>query len=335
MIAGTIKLWAPPVAGEESEAADDDVSSRLTLSEYFARAYLPRLEQRVRPGTITIYRETLAWWAKLSGDPPIAGITQDTIDAFRAELLDARFRRGKAGQWRPLSAWSRVKIMRTLRAVLGQLGPQRDDLLRRVPRVEVRLPDDAEAADTWSLERAREILAHAAEARLPTLSDVAPGVWWRAFLALAAYTGLRRGTLLQLRRRHLVQREDGPWLVVDAASCSKVRRTTRAALHRLAVEAIAALPPGEPDSLLLPWPHHIRTIGDIHYRIQSAAGIPAEQQHELHGWRRWHANRLVELGLDVRLESARAALGHSSLAITQGHYLTQHLVLARALPDLW
>ena len=61
----------------------------------------------------------------------------------------------------------------------------------------------------------------------------------------------------------------------------------------------------------------------------------AEQQHELHGWRRGHANRLVELGVDVRLASARGALGHSSLSITQGHYLTQHLVLARQLPPLW
>lgn len=333
MIAG-IKLWSPPLAGEETENSSE-VSAHITLSEYFARAHLPRLERRARKGTITIYREAIEWWRRLSGDPPIEAITQDVVDAFRGELADARFRRGKCGQWRPLSEWSRIKIMRTLRAVLGQLGPQHDDLLRRVPRVEIRTPDDAEAADTWSVERARQIVAAADSARLPRLSDVTAVAWWRVFLSLAAYTGLRRGTLLQLRRRHIVQREDGPWLVVDAASCSKVRRTTRAALHRLAVEAIAALPPGDPDSLLLPWPHHIRTIGDIHYRIQSAAGIPAEQQHELHAWRRWHANRLVELGLDVRLESARAALGHSSLAITQGHYLTQHLVLARALPDLW
>jgi integrase len=337
----TVRLWVPD---EQDGAGEPDrpqeISAALTLPEFFDAAVLPQLDARERrPGTVQIYRDALRWWGKLTRNPPIAGIDQAVVNDFRRALQDARWRRGVAGEWRPLSAWSRTKLLRTLRAVLARLGPGTaarpgEDLVRRVPRLELAVPRQG-PKDTWSIDEARTIVAAVDRMTKPHLAGCGAGDWWRAFVASAALTGLRRGTILALRRRHLVERPDGWWLVIEGDAVSKTHRDTMVACHRQLVEVLRRLPATDPEDLLLPWPHHIRTLWTCHAELQRAAGLPAERQYEIHGWRRWHANRLCELGLPERLEATRTALGHSSSAITTGHYLTAHLALVRSLPDLW
>jgi len=337
----TVRLWVPDENDKSlNEERPKEISAALTLTEFFDAAVLPQLDARERrPGTVQIYRDTLTWWRKLTRDPPIAGIDQQLVNDFRVQLQDARWRRGICGDWRPLSAWSRTKILRTLRAVLSRLGAGTsarpgEELLRRVPRLELAVPRSA-VKDTWSIEEARTLLAATTQMAVPAMAGCPAGEWWRAFLATAAFTGLRRGTILALRRRHLVERPDGWWLVIEGDAVSKVRQDTQVAVHRQLLGALQRLPGTDPEDLLLPWPFHIRTLWTWHSRLQALAGLPEARQHEIHGWRRWHANRLCELGLPERLEATRCALGHSSSAITTGHYLTAHLALVRALPDLW
>lgn len=329
----TLRVWEPSDDEESGDPMRTVVSAKMTLTEYFERVHAARLDDR-QPGTVVLYRDAMRWWKSLTGDPPIEGIDQATIAAFQGSLRDARYRRGRCGPWRPLSAASRAKIERSIRAVLRHLGPDEDDLIRKPPKLR---PTRAESspAGSWTIEEARAMVAASASVRKPAVAECSPANWWRGFFALAGYTGLRVGSLLSLRRRHLVQREDGWWLDVDAESMSKVKRRKQCALHRLAVEAIAGLPAGGPDTLLLPWPRDLRCMLDVHYEIQTAAGIPEERQHELHGWRRWHGNAMADLGFAERLELARESLGHSSSSVTERHYVSSLLRLARMLPDLW
>ena len=329
----TLRVWEP--SDEESvESSRTVVSGKMTLTEYFDRAHASRLEGR-QPGTLILYRDAMRWWADLTGDPPIDGIDQVTIASFQASLRDARYRRGPTGAWRPLSAASRSKLERSIRAVLRQLGPDGDDLLPKPPRLRPTRAEPSAPAESWTLAEARAMIAAVGAARKPTIAECSPAAWWRAFYSLAAYTGLRLGTLLALRRRHVVTREDGVWLDVDASSMSKVRRRKQCALHRLAVESLTQLPNGGPDVLLLPWPRDQRAILDTHYAIQTAAGVPEDRQHEIHGWRRWHGNAMADLGFAERLDLARESLGHSSSSVTERHYVSSLLRLARMLPDLW
>ena len=105
------------------------------------------------------------------------------------------------------------------------------------------------------------------------------------------------------------------------------------ALHERVVAELVRTPDLGPETLLLPWPQHQRRLDVWHADLQRAAGLAPEQAHSIHGWRRWHASQLFELGFDERMAAAQAALGHASARTTAGHYVVS--TLARRLPDLW
>lgn len=343
-----LRIWTQSESEEVSVSGPSRVTAEITLAEFVELALVPELLAIQRSAaTIALYRDAARWWSRLTPDPPVGSIDTAAVASFRERLSESHYRRGPTSPWRPLSPWSQAKILRTLRAIVTRLGPGTaarpgEDLLRRMPRMEIR-PPRTRAKVVLSVEQARAVIAATSAAEAPLLADCSPGDWWQAFLALAAYTGLRKGTLLSLRWRHLVRRDDGWWLDIEGDAVSKTRRDTRAALHRLAVEALERLPRGEPESLILPWPLRRRSgakthdpasaIRKQHDVILAAAGVP---RCDIHGWRRWHASQLVSLGYDAIVEVARQSLGHSSSAITLGHYAgASALAVARKLPDLW
>lgn len=343
-----LRLWTQTESEEISGQGPSRVTAEITLGEFVELALVPELLAVQRSaGTIALYRDAARWWSQLTPDPPVGTIDTAAVASFRERLSEAHYRRGPTSPWRKLTPWSQAKILRTLRAIVMRLGPGTasrpgEDLLRRLPRMEIRPPRSREKP-TLSVEQARAVLAVCERATAPVIAGASPGDWWRAFLALAAYTGLRKGTLLSLRWRHLVERPDGWWLEIDGDSVSKTRRDTRAALHAQAVEAIGRLPRGEPGDLILPWPLRRRSgakshdpasaIRKQHDALLAAAGAP---HADIHGWRRWFASQTIALGADVLVDVARQLLGHSSSAVTLGHYAgASALAVARRLPNLW
>lgn len=324
---------------EGEEILERPIDGALCLGEFFELAILPAMEARDRrPSSVLPYRDLLRWWRQLTSDPPISQIDQRTVIQFRDKLRDARWRRSKLAAWRTLSGHTQTKLLRCLRTLLNRCGHgsashQGEGILRRVPYVPLDTPKTAPKR-TWSLDQARAIAKACGQSWEPRLRGWRPSSWSRLWLALAAYTGLRRGTLMALRRRHLVRDEAGGWwLEIEGETVTKTRRDTRVALHSRVMLELNKVPEHGPESLLLPWPQHSRRLDAWHQDLQRAAGLAEEQQHSIHGWRRWHASQLFELGFGERMAAAQASLGHASARTTAAHYVVS--TLPRQLPDLW
>lgn len=116
-------------------------------------------------------------------------------------------------------------------------------------------------------------------ADLPKVGGTAPAAWWRSMLTLARATGLRRRTLLSLRRADLDTRR---WRLRVSPEADKpgsgheVFLNRETARHLLAVEG----------DLLFPWPHGDRVFYAVFENIQTAAGITAEDRLDFDDLRR-------------------------------------------------
>lgn len=155
--------------------------SRLTLPEWYEGTFVFLFHADARPGTIEQYRNTLAIWKRVSGDPPILDIDQLTLAKFRATA--------------PGQAATVAKHARHLNHLLSKLGPpgprNRDalDLLPRTPWCKPPRPENRKLR-----------IPHNDE--LETFVSHAP-LDLALFAVVAATTGSRNGAVRSLRRDNI------------------------------------------------------------------------------------------------------------------------------------
>jgi integrase len=195
----------------------------------------------------------------------------------------------------------------------------------------------------FTLDEARAIAAACGQMERPLVNDMTSGKWWRAFVALHFYTGLRNGTIYQLRWRHLVEENGLFYLEVPASLVTKTGKGIRIAVHPQLAAALKIKYHKSADHLILPGPAgriegtalNRRTIMDWHKDLQRLAGLKGAQVMSIHAWRRTHGQLLAELGLGQAEELARVALDHSHKAVTLGSYVSVVDAFRLRLPDLW
>lgn len=161
----------------------------LTLRQAYERYYLPAVELGDR--TREKYRTSLAHWERLTGNPPVTDVTNETVADWRQSLLDEEYAPQTIN-----NTW------RALRAVFRLLGPQEYrnpfglGILTRVPAMRsvkgtLAPPYRVPLEDIDATYRA----AHAAQW---PLTGVPPADVWRALLVLTYTTGMRRTDLHRL-----------------------------------------------------------------------------------------------------------------------------------------
>lgn len=174
--------------------------------------------------------------------------------------------------------------------------------------------------------------------QLPTVAQVAaliacaePG--FRAFVALAAFAGLRLGEIAALRvsdvdflRRTLavqrqVQRENGGSVDIRPPKYGSERTVFLADdLVTIIAQHVEQHRPGaDPDRWLFPGegphPWHQNTVGYHWRRARTAAGLPWLTLHDL---RHFYASGLIAAGCDV--VTVQRALGHAKATTTLNTY---------------
>ncbi len=305
-------------------------TAQWTLSEFFDRWLAPQFAlRRTSAGTLAAYRDAIAWWRIITGDPPLASIDAVVLGRFAAGLASATYTRGPLGQPLRLSAATQANHLRTVRMVLGRAGPtfhRRQvgaDLIRPIwfdisaPRCAVK--------GCYTTDQARAIFAAAART----------SSWWRTAIALAYYTGLRQGTVLALRWSDCRVRDGRPWIEIPGERVTKTGKDARVAVHaRLAdvLDAHVAPAARDPAAPILPAIAGRRGLYDQHHRLQREAGV--DPPLSFHAWRRTHAAELARLGLAHSLAIAQAGLQHSSASTTAAHYVDVANECRRRLPDL-
>jgi integrase len=155
----------------------DPAAGRVAVREYAERWIAER--PGLAPRTVELYRSVVRCHIvpKL-GDLSLADVTPARVRSWRMELLHAG-----------LSAVTVAKAYRLLKAVLNTAVD--DELIRRNPcRIKGAGNEPSPERPTITIEQVYAIA-----------DEVRP--WFRALVLLAAFTGLRWGELLFLRRRHL------------------------------------------------------------------------------------------------------------------------------------
>ncbi len=75
-------------------------------------------------------------------------------------------------------------------------------------------------------------------------------------------------------------------------------------------------------------------IYDLHNELQERAGVPAERRAGFHTWRRLHGQVMGSLGLAFATNVSAAALSHSDVSTTSGHYVDLATQLTLRFPSL-
>lgn len=313
-------------------------SPDLTIAQLYRDWFVPvvlRGERRASAGTIAVYDDAIDWWCRITGDPPASQVTEYTTAEFAEKLPTTPYKRGITGREWFLGRQSVEKHKGTMRTILKAIRERKgligDDvrLVSKRPRTRPK--------PCFTLSQAQTLYSLAIELHSPIGQPYRPGLWWRAFLSLLFYTGLRVGSVLSLRWEHVEEREDGPWLDVPEELVAKTHKWKDMPFHAEAIKACEVLRPWSGGYLLPPWPHHRRTLGDHHELLQAKATLrlPKGQPLSLQAWRRTYADQLARLGLGAAHEIARRALDHSDLRITTGHYVCIEHELMRQMPRLY
>ena len=280
-----------------------DEAKLLSLREFFERHFAANFLIGARPKTHRAYGEMLDHWERLTHDPRLCDIDNETLAAFKASLRDPESFRRKAGRpnpqltlfdmpprrrrGRPTKALSRASVnkqLRHLHAVLAKAsrpGPgQRDALgilpvmpwtkpLREYRRLPRNVRDDTLAA----------IYGACDSARYPRLPGVRPGDWWKALIVAALTIGFRRGGLLRLRWAEIYWEDREIRLAAEDDKCWSERCKP---LTEMLIKHLLRIRHGRPRVFAFP------SSDSSFYRtwreIQDAAGVqPRIRLHDLKG----------------------------------------------------
>jgi integrase len=316
---------------------DDDAGGE-TLTTWFERSFVPRLE-RDGAGAATIggYRESLGYWEKLTERIAWRRIEQRTVDDFRKALALATYRRGPFATQRPLSPFTVFKHSRQLRRLLKRIAWRNKFKLR----MRLKKPHRLRPKPCFSLEDARRIAAAAAavtdwqtlKCRKP---PAAPSViWLGALIDTLYYTGIRIGTLRRLRPEMIVAIDGAEW--IDApGTIVKTKKPIFKFLHPAAAASLKRLiaANGAEAQRVFPWPQSGDALADCLARLSERAGLPVKSRLSPHAWRRTNSRQMALAGLNRATWSSQMALDHEDSATTREFYLEIEPEIIRRLPRL-
>jgi integrase len=294
-------VWIDPRAG------------RVTLADWASE--WQRTVVHLRPKTRTIYDVNLR-----NHILPILGaceLARLTPSMLRAWLSDLAAKDGRRGQ--PIAAGTVAQAYRTLNRVLTAAVD--DELIGRNPLQGVKAPRVE--------PQPMRFLTHADVASLAVAIDAR----YRALVYVAAYTGLRAGELIALRRAHVdllrrsitvveqVQYFERRYVVSPPKSAAGRRSV---ALPRLVAdeldEHLRRLPDTTPDAVVFPAPEG----GYLHLEnFRKRVWLPAINQAgvaplRIHDLRHTCASLAIAAGADVKV--LQRMLGHASAALTLDRY---------------
>jgi integrase len=155
--------------------------------------------------------------------------------------------------------------------------------------------------------------------------------WWRTFLYLAYYLGLRRGELVGLTWNRV--RFDTQEINI-AAQTSKGRKHRVLPLHPALANILKRWQEeqkaSESGAEVLPWHHDTyRSLYDDWHAIQSAAGIKEGEHYVPKDFRSSCASELIRAGVPTAV--VKDMLGHQHITTTERYYINTKPALRAAV----
>lgn len=282
----------------------------------FKANFLAKHVDRKGAASRTAYRMCLQAFERAAKPKRLSQITVGFLEDF----VNARLKEGVASE-------TVNKELRHVRTALR--WAMRREYVNRVPdltsvfiRVDRKQPTTIPESDFLSMLKALK--------KCDLSLRIRPAPWWRVFLYLAYYLGLRRGEILGLtwERVHLDTME-----VVVSARTSKGRKDRvlpmAPELASLLKQWRASQPTIPLAGEVLPWPFDTyRQLYTDWHAIQKAAGIPAERRYVPKDCRSSCASELIAAGVPTAV--VKDFLGHASVTTTERYYINTQPALRAA-----
>lgn len=326
----------------ETSAESSGLTPQMSLRDFFSRWFLPivlRGEKTNAASTIRLFEDSLEWWERITGDPPLRLIDDYTLAAFHEGLRAATFRRGKLGREKPLSQYTILRHLKHVQQLLERAGPQIDprkpakQLVGILPRYRLSKPI-AKPKPHFTLEEAQKVVAASIDLTVQMVPGYSTPLFFRGLIGMAFVSGYRVGTLMALEWPWLVEKPDGWWIEAPSEAVPKTGKWKDVALPGWLAEALLAFP--RKARKIFPWHCHDDHLDKVHYRLQALARVrPDQQLLGWNAWRRTHATQMAALGAGFALSISQRALDHGDARTTSGHYVDVENLLRRQLPPLW
>jgi len=298
-------------------------NGKPTLTTFFEDYYLPNCLFEATKGTIEQYRYGLIRWRLLTGDPALGEISVPLLAKFRDALLKMAGAHSYQ-RMRPTTVCSKLRIIHTLLGKAAKPGPRNRDALGLIDEAPwVRPPKCQRTPRTIVTdEQIEAVYLAAASMDFPRLPGIKPPGWWKAFITTTWCTGLRFGTLMELRMTDL---DWGAKQFNIPAERMKSRRDHISPLTDTAIDHLRKIRTDR--EYVFPWPIGRREFYKYLHKLQDLACIPKAKHFGTHAIRRTLATRLYE----VNPAAAQLALGHMGLEITREHYVKPEGIVRRGI----
>jgi integrase len=295
-----------------------------TLVTFFRDYFAPMRLADGSPATIAAYEVTLRRWKAITGDPPLAEITNTMLLHFKECLTQLPGRHGAAS---PNTIRRHLRHIQTILNKAGPPGWHNRDAAGLIPTIPWIRPPREQLGLPKIVDEAVLNAAYMAASSmdLPTIPGVSPTDWWRALLVLAYNTGLRRRSLFELEWSFI------DWharLIAFAPSNMKSGRGHVVPLNDIAADHLRRIRTDQ--RLVFEWPQSTKRFHLAFHQLQTAAGIPRDKHFGLHNLRKTHATLMWA----ENPEAAQLQLGHSGADVTIRHYVAAGGIIARALDHL-
>jgi integrase len=311
---------------ERGESLFPTSGETSTLVDFFEQYYRPIVIPDARESTLKEYRSTLRSWCLFTGNPPLAEITNGTLQRFRDCLSKSPGR--QAGELKsPNTVRKNLIAVATLLAKAGPAGHHNRDGAGLIPNVPyVRAPRKILREPRFVRpELIESCYAAAAKMSSPFVRGVKPADWWRAFIVILFNTGLRRVALLSLRF------SDVNWQAATLSVRAEISKTLRGQtlpLHPVVIDHLRAIQTDR--QVIFEWRYHKRHVIFLFHRLQELAGVPANECFTIHDLRR----TVATLHWQHSPAAAQLLLGHSGGNVTTDHYVNRQQILSNAMATL-
>lgn len=273
--------------------------------------FLAKHAANKRSATAKAYRKTLKVFEKTAAPKTIGQVTVGMLEDFR------NARTSGENAVAPETANRDLRHVRALLkwAARREYIPKAPDFHGLIMATDKKQPTVIPEADFLAMVKA-----------LNTMDDssmVRRRDWWKAWLYVAYYAGLRFSEIMGLEWRHI--RKEPPGVLV-AAESSKGRKDRLVPIQPAIAKILSDWQAEQPTVKLdgtgrvFPWPDEFSTYRDMYHdwhAIQAAAKI--DQHYVPHDLRRSFCSELIRQG--VATATVKDLAGHQSILTTERYYI--------------
>ena len=307
---------------DRSQAWSGRLSGQMTLTEFYWAFYRPvcLTARDAGPRNLKQYEESLGYWSRFTGDPPLAQIDDYTVALFLEGLLHLPGRTKGSS----LSPNTVRKHCTHLQAIIDRPGPRSREarfrkaqgLLDVVPFLEKPAAKKKEADENFSLDEIGRILRHVGAAIAPAyLSYALRKRFWKNLFLCDYNTGLRVGSLTIFEWAGVRQDTLERWWIHVRVKGGDTRRVHCNSFARAAIDDMRPITGGF--ARVFHFPHGDSWLQAQRRRILIEAGLPPERRFGFHGFRR----AMCTEGSQVDPLAVSMQAGHKDFATTQDFYI--------------